>query len=347
MGPGGSGEGSPPITWQAAPVFLLLLSLLVPTLAGPVRLAPDFPAALLAPAGSRADETEFLATIAEDRSVDRHEILRLRQLVVYTGEWTPPTPDEAMLRAHIALLEHPDPRVRREALEGLHPWLAGTPFDPLPMNAPMVLDGAALDRLLDDPDPGVRKRLARILRDARPAMPRDQVRAHLERLLRDPHAGVRRTALVALPDAVDREVLPAVDAWAHIVGFLPRSRPDGRAACNQLARMRSRLARAGAQVDVEAAFEQVLRHHPERGWRVWSAWRRELPVREAWMARLLDDTVGLDRALIRHWHETAPEVLDRALERWQATRHPERRDQLEAARGDDSLSDPKQPPSAR
>ena len=290
------------------------------------------------------EQAAFLQALLDDVQVDRHEITRLRELTVYTSDWTPPYPTRAALQAHTALLRHRDAKVRREALEGLHPFVAGTSFDPTPREAPSPLYVENLDALAMDPDVGVRKRLARILRDARPDIPRQDVARLLELLLQDPHAGVRRAAVVGLTGAVDRDAMTAEHAWSLVLARVPEPPPAGRAAANQLASLRSRLLREGTEVDVVAALELVLAHHPERAWRVWSTWKQELPVKEAWIRRLLDDTVGMDPVLVGHWQEHASDVLDRVVAEWTPERHPERADLLRRLR--DAPAEPAADPSS-
>lgn len=324
-------DGPVTFTWTGDPAFVLH------------PLAPDpngvRRALVLSAPGSHPRATAWLQALRTDPSVEREDLLRLRQLTVFTSDWTPPWPSPALLDAHLDLLDHPDRRVRREAVEGLHPWLAGTSFDPLPRTAPVPVDADALRALANDPDPGVRRRLARILRDARPAIPPSLVESLMRRLLRDRHPGVRRATLVALPDAVDHGVFMAEEAWELLLQAVPRPRPAGRAACNQLARMKPRLERAEREVDPVFALEMVLRYHPERAWRVWSAWREQLPVKQAWVSRLLQDTVGVDRALILHWQREAPDILQAAVDAWQPTRHPERAELVERLRREPAMDD--------
>jgi len=327
---------------------------------GELQVAPGQTArAFVLRAPSEPDPlADWLRDLAHDTDIDRHDLDELRKRTVYTSDWTPPPPSRAALDAHLALLHHSDARVRREALEGLHPWVAGTPFDPTPRAAPSPLSAADLDALAGDPDTGVRRRVARILRDARDDIPRPQVARLLRLLLDDPHPGVRRAAIVALPGAVDRHALEPLQAWSLALERIPQPAPPGRAASNQLASLRGRLERAGLldQVDIEAALERVLEHHPERAWRVWRTWRSELPIRPDWIRRLLADTVGMDPTLVRHWQSVDPAALDQASEGWSPTRHPERQELLRRLRsesggaevgdssGDDSLSAPSEGP---
>ncbi len=284
---------------------------------------------VLAAEGRRGPEREALRA-ATTGEVDRHDLARLRELLVFTSAHTPPWPSPGLLEDHLALLEHPDPRIRREAMEGLFPWVAGTPFDPLPVEAPVPVDAARLAALARDADKGVRRRLAHQLRTARPDLPRDLVAELLETLLADPHPGVRRAALVALPEAVDRGAFPARAAWERTLALVPRDPPPGRAACNVLGRLRAPLERAGVTVDPAPALAACLEHHPERAWRLWTGWREALPVDAGTIRLLLERTVGINPSLVRHWHTTDPSALAAALEGWSDPRHPERDDLIRA-----------------
>lgn len=280
---------------------------------------------VLAKPGTRTELEATLTEIGAAEAADRHQIAALRRMTVYTSDHTPPWPTPRALALHRELLAHPDRKVRREALEGWHPWAAGTPYDPLPVAAPVPLDTQTLTALVRDPDPGVRRRMARLLRVARPAVDADFARGSLEVLLSDPHPGVRRATVVALPEAVDRGYFTALEAWDRVLAVVPQPRPAGRAACNQLGRLKARLNGAVPPETIALAMEQVLTHHPERGWSFWASWRDELPLKEAWIRRLVHDTNGLDPALVRHWHQTDPQTLERVLSAWQPTTFPERR----------------------
>lgn len=296
------------------------------TLVGDVSVAPGSVgrAWVLARPSRTRDAVAELETLTGGE-IDRTTLLGVRRLLVYTSDWTPPLPSAELLDAHLALARHPDPKIRREAVEGLFPWVAGTPFDPFPVTAPIPVPEALLRDLAVDPDKGVRRRLAHQLRTPRPDLSRDLARELLRILLDDPHPGVRRAAVVALPEAVDREVFDAEDAWMRLLSFVPRPRPDGRAACNQLARMRPRLDRAGVTVDPVPAMEAVLAHHPERAWKLWLAWKDDLPLEPRWIRRLLHDTTGLDLVLIRHWAVADRELLDAIVEDWQPSSFAERK----------------------
>lgn len=270
---------------------------------------------VLAAPETRRQERARLAAILDDE-IDGNDLLELRELLVYTSEFTPPWPSAGLLEDQRALIAHPDKRVRREAAEAWHPWMSGTPFDPLPVDAPVPLDEYDLTRLANDPDPGVRRRLARMLRDARPDLDRVLARRLLDALLADPHPGVRRAAVAGLPDSAYRGILTPTEAWQLALARVPQPRPVGRASCNQLAKLRSQLDAAGPEVDVDAALALVLRHHPERAWRFWTTWHDRIEPNPGGIRRLLLHTTGLDPVLVRHWAETDRATLDGILRTW-------------------------------
>jgi len=158
----------------------------------------------------------------------------------------------------------------------------------------------------------------------------------------DPHPGVRRASISAVPEAVDRGLLSPRRAWDALVSALNRPRPDGRAACNGIAKLARRLDGSVSDDEVTAAFGTILSKHPERAWTVWIAYKDRLPVRKDWMQLLISDTVGLEPALVQHWNTVEPDALRQILQTWSPTQFPERKDLMNRwlHNATDSLSDP-------
>ncbi|MFK7927672.1 MAG: HEAT repeat domain-containing protein [Myxococcota bacterium] len=303
---------------------------------------------VLSTPGSQPSLEGLLTQIAAVEHASNQDIDRLRRATVFTSDWTPPWPTRSALDAHLALLSHPDKRVRREVVESFHPWVAGTPFDPLPVQAPSVLDGQTLATLARDPDPGVRRRVARMIRTLRPAIDPEEAAPILETLLSDAHPGVRRASVAAVPEAVDRALLTPRRAWDVLVATVQQPRPAGRAACNGVAKMATRLDDSITDEDVLVAFEAILSKHPERAWGVWIAYKNRLPVRKEWMKLLIHDTLGMEPALVQHWDSVDPQALRTLVDAWTPTQFAERKQLMNRwlHNATDSLSDPSSAPEA-
>jgi hypothetical protein len=245
----------------------------------------------------------------------------VRDATVRRGDHVPPPPSFDVVEQLIALLDHPDKGVRRAAVEGLSPWVAGTPMDFLPIDAPNPLPAGIYEQLAGDPDVGVRRRLVWMLRDLRPNALTDEARMVLAHLLLDPHQGIRRAAIASLASASKQDFIAPDLAWRRAIERVPLEEGPGRAACNTLAKLHGDVE----DVDADSAVELVLTHHPERAWRVWSAWREEVAFDAIMAERLLRHTVGMDRKLLRHWSDTHPADLALVIARWEpAAPHSER-----------------------
>ena len=70
----------------------------------------------------------------------------------------------------------------------------------------------------------------------------------------------------------------------------------------------------------------MLRHHPERAWRLWTAWSDRVPPDPGGMRRLLLHTTGLDRTLVEHWALTDRGSLDRIVRDWSPQQRTHRRE---------------------
>jgi hypothetical protein len=298
-------------------------------------------------AGSEGTSAKVLELTTD--AVDGHDLLALRQILVPTSGWQAPWPDRLLLQVHLDLLQHHDARVRREALEGFVLWLAGTPWDPLPRGAPIIVPLHVLGALAVDPDPGVRKRWIRLLRAASPALPDALVRDAVLTGLDDPHPGVRRAAVAALPDLVTAGRMGVQEAWNYALVRVGPDIPVGRAACDSLSRLHAQATAQNVKVDAETAMETILDHHPERGWRFAATWGASLPARESWMQVLLWNTLGYDASVVRRWAAQNPDALARTVADWPEGRYDERqfwaeRDRRPRSPGD-NLSAPSDPPA--
>ena len=290
---------------------------------GDLSLAPGGQGRLFVLASKPPADSDALTEHLQARP-DRHDLLALQQILIGSSGSPPAWPDPTRFEAMHEALEHPDPRVRRILVEAWQPFVAGTSFDPLPITAPSPLREDTLEKLLRDPDPAVRRRTLHLVRNARADLDTERLAAMHLRAFEDPHPSVRALALRTLPDAVHRGYMPADKAWELALHHAVAPVPSGRAACNQLARLKPLVAQAG--IRPERAMDTCLQHHPERAWAIASAWRDVLPARESWMRVLLFQTVGLSGDVLRRWQELDPETLDALLSEWPDDPHPERRE---------------------
>lgn len=280
--------------------------------AGDVELHPGETgrAWVLAVSGSREAERARLAWDVVDEAA-------VLELWVPAGDRHPPPPSLGMLADVLALAEHPDRRVRMAVLDGLLSWVRGTFSDPMAREAPSILPEGWLTHRAEDPDPAVRVRVVRLLREVSSEELRDEAAALLVDLATDGgHRRVRRAALNGLGSAPRRELLPAEEAWVLALDAVPLETAQGRAACNTLGRLASH-AEPNDVVVPEEAIARCIVYHPERVWRLWVPWREEVPFHRPWVDSLLRATDGLRRELIVYWEETAPEALQEALDAWE------------------------------
>jgi hypothetical protein len=240
----------------------------------------------------------------------------VRELFVRYGKNHPEAPSAGMLSDLLLLVEHPDNRVRRAVVEGLHPWGWRSRLGPLPPTAPVPIPEGTLLALADDPDKGVRRRVLLLVRDLRPSHLSDEGTAVLAKLTVDPVRGVRRAAFASLARAPLSEAMEAEEAWARAIRSVSQPGPPGRAAANTLAKL-AQITGPTEVIDPVRGVEVTLTHHPERTWRVWTAWRREVPFHRPWVDLLLRETLGLGPALLKHWAEEEPEGLAEAIREWE------------------------------
>jgi hypothetical protein len=243
---------------------------------------------------------------------------KVRALFVRTGENEPPPPSPGMMADLERLARHPNPLVRRTVIDGLVPYWRRTSSDPMSLEAPELLSSGLIERLSTDGDTRVRRRLAAALRDVNaPGRPlADEANAALLTLLGDGRAGVQRAAMASMAIGTQNGILPAEMTWWKAMRRVESEGPAGRAAANTLGFL-SRSLEASPTIDPSEAVLVVFHFHRERTWKVWNAWREEVPFRRDWVDSLLRDTLGLEGSLLRYWAEHEPDALAQALRAWE------------------------------
>jgi len=273
---------------------------------------------VLADPAARADEITRLArgTVTADD---------VRDLFVRTGDHPVAPPSMEMLDALFALVDHPDSAVRKAVIDALVPWWRHTASDPLPADAPQLVPGGLITGLARDRDHRVRRRLANRLREVNePGEPLQAEAREALVLLASQVGGVQRAATTSLSLQARAGRANAVQTWQLSMERVTTPGPPGRAAANSLGRLAAELEPSDV-VDPERAIELVFVHHRERTWNVWGAWRHHVPFDADRLARLLRETEGAHRGLLRHVQEHHPEELQDILASWEpAQPHSER-----------------------
>ena len=270
---------------------------------------------VLAPDGSRSALLE---------SLQEPTLENVREVYFRTGANELEVPSLALVERLIELAAHEDWRIRRLVTRSLMPYVRHTSADPFPAGSPTLVPPGLLVKLATDPDARVRRRAAHLIRELNHTDPRSNERKiAIERMRDDRDRRVRKLATVLERDVAIEGEDEALEAWNGALSRVPKPGSPGRAASNSLAVLHGRVDPAA--IDVEQALGRVLAYHPERGWRVWAAWRREVPFDPVHAEFLLRETVGLSQPLLRHWAETAPDAFATLLERWEpAAPHSER-----------------------
>lgn len=282
----------------------------------------------------------------------------VREVFLRTADREVPVPSPALFGDLVALCAHPDWRIRREAVRGLTPFVRHTASDAFPADAPSLLPDGLLPRLAHDREARVRRAVARLVREMHVTDPRaDEARAIASQYAGDGDRRVRRLSTTLASAQAAEGMTDPLEAWQEALSRVERPGAPGRAACKALAQLRPYLE--PGSVDADRALALVLSHHPENAWRVWSAWRREVPLHAGRLRLLLDTTVNLSLPLLRHWARTDPVALAEVLAAWEPSEPHSRRFQvivgwlaegveeptLRAALGlDDTLSDSPEPP---
>lgn len=264
---------------------------------------------VLAPDAARADELARLdrATVTA-ADVDR--------LFHRAGTDVPQAPSRAMLDALVGLHDHPDRLVRRRVVDALLRWSWRSSLGPLPPTAPVPIAPGVLAALSRDEDPGVRRRVAVLIRHLRPCHLSGEAEEALARLWVDKHEGVRAAAIRTSGRAHLANATTVEEAWDRAMLGVRQPGPPGRASAATLAYLAT-VREPHDVLDAPAAVEETLTHHPDQAWRVWSRWRDEVPYRGDWALLLLRDTWNLNPALVKHWARTEPAALAATLRRWE------------------------------
>ncbi len=237
----------------------------------------------------------------------------VREIFVRYGTNHPIAPSLGMWEAVLALVEHTDHRVRRAAADAWVGACTRSSIARYPPTGPCWLPNGTLTRFAQDPDPGVRRRAAILVRDLRSGRLDEEAARVLVTLRDDPVRGVRHATMLS----VARNPNPDVeDAWRTALAIAPQQGGPGLAACNTLARLSWHTGPTDV-IDPHEALEVVLAHRPEQGWRVWTAWREHVPFDAEWAGVLFRDTVSWSGRLLRHWAEEDPDGLEAALATWE------------------------------
>ncbi len=223
--------------------------------------------------------------------------------------------DAALLDSLRAQVSDDDPLIRRAAIEALHEWTWSAGYGPLPSTAPVPVPAGWLLEGASDPDWRVRQAMIHVCRDFRDREREPEIEECLLSLASDPHRKVQRAAIAALGGASREGLIDPLDAWKRATDSVPEAGSRGRAASATLARLSTELE--ADQVDPVSAIELVIAHHPEQAWRVWGAWRDEVPLRRDWLLQLLTTTSGLHRGLLRKWAAADPAGFASTLAAWE------------------------------
>lgn len=240
----------------------------------------------------------------------------VRDVFLRTGANPIAPPSRAMVERLVELASHPDWRIRTMVTRSLMPYVRHTSADPFPPGGPTLVPEGLLIRLATDVDPRVRRRAAHLIRELSREDPRiEERKAAIVEMKVDRNRSVRRLATVLERQVALEGEAEAIEAWNGAVTRIRKPGAPGRAAANSLAVLHGRVEREPRQV--QDALSTVLRFHPERGWRVWAAWRQEIPFDAVNAEFLLRETIGLSQPLLRHWATNSPQELAAILERWE------------------------------
>lgn len=278
---------------------------------GPVQLAPGAGAVAVVLPSDRARSGEIARL--DPSTVTPGDV---RDLFVRTGDHPVFPPSPGQLRALAALVQHPDPAVRRELPDAVLPWVRHTNEDPTPLGSPPVLAAGTLIGLARDEDPAVRRRIAARLRDVRDGPDTSSEVSLALSWLVTAGGGAQRAALVAMGARGKEGDEPALETWRVARVRMRDDGAPGRAAVKTLAALSTQLE-VGGEVDPGAVLREVITLHPERTWSFWWAWRRDLGFDEELALRLFRETVGWSPSLLQFWARSAPDELEATLRRWE------------------------------
>jgi hypothetical protein len=240
----------------------------------------------------------------------------VRARFIRYGTNQPEAPSHEELLGLLALSDHKSHLVRQAVVESWQPWLWRSSLGPLPGTAPVPLPAGELSKWARDSNKGVRRRTARLIKELRPSRLAGEAEIVLGKLLMDPVRGIRRASYASLKLAPAGDVLPVEEAWSRALKGVTQQGPPGRASANTLAYLAQETGPT-AVIDPRVAVQTTLRHHPDRAWHVWTAWRREVPFDGPSADALFRRTVGYAPRLVRFWAETDPTGLSETLRRWE------------------------------
>jgi hypothetical protein len=279
-------------------------------LVGDTVLAPGTEGTAVVWAAPRPDDEAKLAPGVVTPAI-------LRDLFVRTSEHPIQPPSAALLDGLVALVDHPDPRVRRELPDALLPFWRHTASDPFPLESPVVLPAGLVTRLAADEDDVVRRRLASRLRDLQTPgePPADEATAALLALSSE-GGKVQRAAFASMAVRARAGEQPALATWFTALDRVTTPGPPGRAAANTLAALAKQLE-PGPDVDPSLAVERTSIAQLERVWTVWKAWRAHVPFEPHLAERLLHETEGVSPELVKTWAARDPEGVASVVRRWE------------------------------
>ncbi|MEQ1564738.1 MAG: hypothetical protein ABMA64_03785 [Myxococcota bacterium] len=290
---------------------------------GPVRFryGPGGPWALVGDTELAPGTAGVAVVWAADREADRARIAPdvvtaevVAELFVRSADREVLAPSGPLFADLLALIDHPDPAVRRALPDALLPYWRHTASDPFPADAPPVVPPGTIGRLAADPDPAVRRRLASRLRDLQvPGEPlMNEATAALLTLSAE-GGRIQKAAFASLAVRARGGDAPAVDAWNAALQRVTTPGPPGRAAANTLAALAHQLE-PGPGIDPSVAVQRTAVCQLER---VWTAWRDDVPFDPALVERLLRETEGVSPELVRAWGRSDPAGLAAVIHRWE------------------------------
>jgi hypothetical protein len=208
-----------------------------------------------------------------------------------------------------------DPTARAAAVDGLHVWTWRSGTGPLQPTAPVPFGPGWLADRARDSAWQVRNAVIPLARDFRDDERKDEVASVLLGLSEDRNIRVRKAALAGLRGAVKDGMIPAMEAWNRCIDAAREHGSAGKAAATTLARLHPSLR--DEPVDAALAVARTLDANPDTAWKVWSAWRVEVPFRSDWATKLITSTPGIDKKLVIHWSETSPDELAAIIRAWE------------------------------
>ncbi|MBT3217466.1 MAG: hypothetical protein HN348_00100 [Proteobacteria bacterium] len=276
----------------------------------------------------------FVMAREDDRFEERARLHRkwvnariVRQLFVRTGDNAPPVPSRGMVEDLLALVDHPDPAVRREVVEGMYPFIRDTASDPFSRVAPELIGEGYLLKLSLDEDAAVQRRLGQLLREVPPGPLAAEAGKAIRNLTLDDTRSVRRVGMSLLIQAARNDLMPPEQTWTEAISRVKDPYGPGQFAAGTLARL-GMVLEPSETVDPVEAVSLTVTHHREKAWRVWRVWRQHVPFNAAWAEMLFRDSMGISRGLLLHWSQENPDALAEVILRWEPVGPHSRRFEL-------------------